>query len=173
MSVQTIVPNLWFDTKGLEAAEWYVEVFSGRIGAESRPKSEIVAVSRYPTDVFDGAKKAGDVLTVDFQLEGQRFTAINGGPNFTFDEAVSFLVNCESQEEIDELWDKLGEGGEHGPCGWLKDKYGLSWQIVPSEMDQLMLSGPNEEGRKRAFAAMMQMGKLDIAELRRAYESEA
>ena len=169
MDVQTIVPNLWFDTKALEAAEYWVSVFSGRIGAAARPKSEIVNVSRYPTDVFDGAKKAGDVLTVDFTIEGQRFTAINGGPEFTFDEAVSFLVNCESQEEIDELWEKLGSGGEHGPCGWLKDKYGLSWQIVPAEMDEL-ITGGDEEGRKRAFATMMQMGKIDIAELRRAYK---
>jgi predicted 3-demethylubiquinone-9 3-methyltransferase (glyoxalase superfamily) len=168
MSVQTIVPNLWFDTQAEEAAKYWVDVFSNRIGAESRPKSEIVNVSRYPQDMFDGKKKAGDVLTVDFSLEGQRFTAINGGPEFTFDEAVSFLVNCETQEEIDELWDKLGEDGEHGPCGWLKDKYGLSWQIVPSEVEQLVTGG-DEEGRKRAFAAMMQMGKLDIAELQRAY----
>ncbi len=109
------------------------------------------------------------MLTVDFQLEGQRFTAINGGPEFTFDEAVSFLVSCESQEEIDELWDKLVEGGgEHSVCGWLKDRYGLSWQIVPSAMDE-MLTAPDEEGRKRAFAAMMTMKKLDIAELERAY----
>jgi predicted 3-demethylubiquinone-9 3-methyltransferase (glyoxalase superfamily) len=173
MSVQTIVPNLWFDTKAEEAAKYWVDVFSNRIGAESRPKSEIVNVSRYPQDMFDGAKRAGDVLTVDFQLEGQRFTAINGGPNFTFDEAVSFLVNCETQEEIDELWDRLAaDGGEPGPCGWIKDKYGLSWQIVPSEMDQLMLAGPDEEGKKRAFAAMMHMGKLDIAELQRAYKGE-
>jgi len=172
MTVQTIVPNLWFDTKAEEAAKWWVDVFSGRIGAESRPKSEIVNVSRYPQDMFDGKKKAGDVLTVDFSLEGQRFTAINGGPEFTFDEAVSFLVNCESQEEIDELWDKLVEGGgEHGPCGWLKDKYGLSWQIVPSEVEEL-ITGPDSEGRTRAFAAMMQMGKIDAAELRRAYEGK-
>ncbi len=167
--MQTIVPNLWFDRQAEEAAKFWVEVFSGRIGAEGRAKSEIVNVSHYPTDVFDGAKKAGDVLTVDFQLEGQRFTAINGGPEFTFDEAVSFLVSCESQEEIDELWDKLVEGGgEHSVCGWLKDRYGLSWQIVPSAMDE-MLTAPDEEGRKRAFAAMMTMKKLDIAELERAY----
>ena len=167
--MQTIVPNLWFDTQAEEAAKFWVELFSNRIGAESRPKSEITNVSRYPEDANN--KKAGDVLTVDFQLEGQRFTAINGGPEFTFDEAVSFLVNCESQEEIDELWDKLGDGGEHGPCGWVKDRYGLSWQIVPAEIEQLMLGGPDEEGRKRAFAAMMQMGKIEIAELQRAYEN--
>ena len=165
--MQTIVPNLWFDTQAEEAAKFWVELFSNRIGAESRPKSDITNVSRYPEDANN--KKAGDVLTVDFQLEGQRFTAINGGPEFTFDEAVSFLVTCESQEEIDELWDKLVEGGgEHSVCGWLKDKYGLSWQIVPSTMDE-MLAAPDEEGKKRAFAAMMQMKKIDLAELQRAY----
>ena len=170
MGVQTIVPNLWFDTQAEEAAKYWVEIFSNRIGAEGRPKSEIVSVSRYPEDVFDGAKKEGDVLTVDFTIEGQRFTAINGGPEFTFDEAVSFLVTCESQEEIDELWDKLVEGGgEHGPCGWLKDRYGLSWQIVPSGMEET-LNGPDKEGSKRAFAAMMQMSKLDLAALERAYK---
>jgi predicted 3-demethylubiquinone-9 3-methyltransferase (glyoxalase superfamily) len=166
--MQTIVPNLWFDTQALEAAEYYVEVFGGRIGAEGRAKSEIVNVSRYPQDMFEGKKKAGDVLTVDFQIEGQRFTAINGGPEFTFDEAVSFLVNCETQEEIDELWNRLGEGGEYSVCGWLKDRFGLSWQIVPSETDQL-ITGGDEEGRKRAFAAMMEMKKIDLAELKRAY----
>ena len=166
--MQTIVPNLWFDTQAEEAAKFWVDVFSNRIGAENRPKSEIVNVSRYPQDV--GNKKAGDVLTVEFEIEGHRFTGINGGPDFTFDEAVSFLVNCESQEEIDELWEKLVEGGgEHSVCGWLKDKYGLSWQIVPSGMDE-MLGDPNSEGAKRAFAAMMEMKKIDIAALQRAYK---
>jgi predicted 3-demethylubiquinone-9 3-methyltransferase (glyoxalase superfamily) len=167
---QTIVPNLWFDTQAEEAATFYVGVFSNRIGAAGRGKSEIVTVSRYPQDA--GNKKAGDVLTVEFQLEGQRFTAINGGPEFTFDEAVSFLVTCETQEEIDQLWDRLVEGGgEHGPCGWLKDRYGLSWQVVPTGMDEV-LTGPDKEGAKRAFAAMMQMKKIDLGELRRAYEGK-
>jgi predicted 3-demethylubiquinone-9 3-methyltransferase (glyoxalase superfamily) len=167
--MQTIVPNLWFDTQAEEAATFYVEVFSNRIGAENRGKSEIVNISRYPEDGPNN-KKAGEVLTVDFQIEGQRFTGINGGPEFTFDEAISFLVNCETQEEIDELWSKLVEGGgEHGPCGWLKDKFGLSWQVIPAEMDQL-LAGPDPEGTKRGFHAMMQMSKIDIAELKRAYE---
>jgi predicted 3-demethylubiquinone-9 3-methyltransferase (glyoxalase superfamily) len=167
--MQTIVPNLWFDNQAEEAAKFYVDVFSNRIGAESRPKSQILNVSRYPQD-GPGNKKAGDVLTVEFEIEGHRFTGINGGPDFTFDEAVSFLVNCESQEEIDELWDKLVEGGgDHSVCGWLKDKYGLSWQIVPSGMDE-MLGDPNSEGAKRGFAAMMEMKKIDIAELERAYK---
>ncbi len=169
--MQTIVPNLWFDTEAEEAAKFWVEVFSNRIGAENRPKSGILNISRYPED-GPGNKKAGDVLTVDFQLEGQRFTALNGGPDFTFDEAVSFLVSCETQEEIDELWDKLVEGGgEHSVCGWLKDRYGLSWQIVPGGMEE-MLGDPNSEGAKRAFAAMMQMKKIDLAELRRAFAGE-
>ena len=168
--MQTIVPNLWFDDQGEDAAKFYIDVFSNRIGAENRPKSQILTVSRYPSDAAPGNKKAGDVLTVDFEVEGQRFTAINGGPDFKFDEAVSFLVQCESQDEIDELWDKLVEGGgEHSVCGWLKDKYGLSWQIVPAGIDQ-MLGDPNSEGAKRAFAAMLQMKKIDIAELQRAYE---
>jgi predicted 3-demethylubiquinone-9 3-methyltransferase (glyoxalase superfamily) len=128
-----------------------------------------VTVTHYPQDA-PGGKKAGDVLTVEFQLEGQRFTGINGGPQFTFDEAVSFLINCETQEEIDELWDKLVEGGgEHGPCGWLKDRFGLSWQVVPTGMEEV-LNGPDKEGAKRSFAAMMQMQKIDLAELKRAYE---
>jgi len=167
---QTIVPNLWFDTQAEDAATFYVDVFSNRIGAEGRAKSEIVTVSRYPQDA--GNKKAGDVLTVEFQLEGQRFTALNGGPEFTFSEAVSFLVNCETQEEIDQLWDKLVEGGgEHGPCGWLKDRYGLSWQIVPVALGE-MLSDPDPVKSQRVMAAMLKMGKLDEVVLRRAYEGK-
>ena len=111
------------------------------------------------------------VLTVEFQLEGQRFTAINGGPEFTFTEAVSFLVNCETQEEIDYLWQALSEGGEEGPCGWLKDRYGLSWQIVPTGMDE-MLNHPDQEKGQRAMKAMLGMKKIDIAELERAFAGE-
>ncbi|MFN2543864.1 MAG: VOC family protein [Actinomycetota bacterium] len=166
---QTIVPNLWFDDQAEEAARFYVEVFSNRTGASDPAKSEIVTVTHYPQD-GPGGKKAGDVLTVEFQIEGQRFTGINGGPEFTFTEAVSFLITCETQEEIDELWDRLVEGGgEHGPCGWLKDRYGLSWQVAPTGMEE-MLNGPDKEGAKRSFAAMMQMQKIDKAELERAYE---
>jgi predicted 3-demethylubiquinone-9 3-methyltransferase (glyoxalase superfamily) len=158
MGMQTLVSCLWFDTKAEEAANFWVEVFSGRIGAAGRPKSEILAVTHYPQD-GPGGHKAGDVLTIEFLIEGQRFTALNGGPEFTFDEAVSFIVNCESQDEIDELWDRLVEGGgEHGPCSWLKDRFGLSWQVVPTGMDE-MLSDPKSEGAQRAFAAMMQMGQ--------------
>jgi predicted 3-demethylubiquinone-9 3-methyltransferase (glyoxalase superfamily) len=168
--MQTLVPNLWFDTQAEEAANFYVDVFSNRIGAAGRAKSQILNISRYPVEGPNN-KPAGSVLTVDFQLEGQRFTAINGGPEFTFDEAVSFMVNCENQEEIDELWDKLVEGGgEHSVCGWLKDRYGLSWQVVPTGMDEML--GGDKKGAQRAFAAMMQMKKIDVAELQRAYEGK-
>ena len=171
MGVQTIVPNLWFDGNAEEAATYYVETFSKRIGHENRAESKINNISRYPEDGPSG-RKAGEVLTVDFQIEGMRFTAINAGPEFTFNEAVSFLAECNTQEEIDEMWEALVQGGgEHGPCGWLKDQYGLSWQVVPGNMDA-MLGGNDPEGSKRAFAAMMKMSKIDIAEMQRAYEGK-
>ena len=150
-----ITPNLWFDVNGKEAAEFYCSVF---------PNSKINNVSYYGEV---GPREAGTVLTVDFELDGQRFTAINGGPDFKFTEAVSFLVDCKDQAEIDYYWDKLGEGGEYGPCGWLKDKYGLSWQIAPEEIAQL-LGDPNNEAGQRAMKAMLGMGKLDIAALKAA-----
>ena len=118
-----ITPNLWFDTQGKEAAEFYVSVF---------PNSKITNVTHYGEA---GPREAGTVLTVDFVLDGQEYTAINGGPEFTFDEAISLLINCADQDEIDYYWEKLSDGGEEGPCGWLKDKYGLSWQVVPVGMD--------------------------------------
>jgi predicted 3-demethylubiquinone-9 3-methyltransferase (glyoxalase superfamily) len=136
-----ITPNLWFDTESEEAAEFYVSVF---------PNSTITAVSHY-TEA--GPRPAGTVLTVDFVLDGQEFTAINGGPQFTFDEAVSLLINCADQEEIDYYWDKLGAGGEEGPCGWLKDKYGLSWQVCPEGMAELM-TDPDPGRLTRAMQAM-------------------
>src|SRR5437660_11066359 len=120
-----ITPNLWFDTESQEAAEFYVSVF---------PNSKVAAVTHY-TEA--GPRPAGEVLTVEFVLDGQEFTAINGGPEFTFDEAVSFLITCADQAEVDYYWEKLSEGGEEGPCGWLKDKYGLSWQVVPGGMAEL------------------------------------
>ena len=159
--MQTIVPNLWFDDQAEEAANFYVSVFSSRIGADRRPESKILNVTHYGEA---GPRPAGMVLTVEFQLEGERFTALNGGPEFTFDEAVSFLVNCESQDEVDELWDALSAGGETGVCGWLKDRYGLSWQIVPTALDRL-LADPDEGRAQRAMAAMLKMTKIDIAEL--------
>ena len=155
---QKIVPNLWFDTEAEEAAEFYTSIFEN---------SKIVDVSHFGEA---GPRPAGMVLTVDFELEGQRFTALNGGPEFRFTEAISLLVNCETQDEVDELWEKLSEGGgEKGPCGWLKDRYGLSWQIVPTVLGEL-LQNPDKEKANRVMAAMLQMQKLDIDGLKRAYE---
>jgi predicted 3-demethylubiquinone-9 3-methyltransferase (glyoxalase superfamily) len=147
-----ITPNLWFDTESLEAAEFYCSVF---------PNSEIKAVSHY-TDA--GPRPAGTVLTVDFVLDGQELTAINGGPEFTFDEAISLLINCADQDEVDYYWDKLTEGGEESQCGWLKDRYGLSWQVVPEGMAELM-NDPDSARATRAMKAMLGMKKLDVAAL--------
>jgi predicted 3-demethylubiquinone-9 3-methyltransferase (glyoxalase superfamily) len=150
-----ITPNLWFDTEGLEAAEFYCSVF---------PNSEVKNVSHY-TDA--GPRPAGTVLTVDFVLDGQPFTAINGGPEFTFDEAISLLINCKDQGEVDYYWTKLTEGGEESQCGWLKDRYGLSWQVVPEGMEELM-TDPDPGRAERAMKAMLGMKKLDVAALRAA-----
>jgi predicted 3-demethylubiquinone-9 3-methyltransferase (glyoxalase superfamily) len=154
--MQKIVTNLWFDTEAEEAARFYTSVF-----ADSR----IVDVSYYGEA---GPRPAGMVLTVDFELQGQRFTALNGGPEFKFTEAISLLVNCEDQEEVDRLWAALGEDGEHGPCGWLKDRYGLSWQIVPTRLGEL-LQDPDRDKANAVMQAMLQMGKLEIADLEKAY----
>jgi len=150
-----ITPNLWFDTQGEEAAEFYVSVF---------PNSKITAVSHYGEA---GPREAGTVLTVDFVLDGQEFTAINGGPQFTFDEAVSMLVHCADQDEVDYYWDKLTDGGEESQCGWLKDRFGLSWQIVPAGMEEI-LRDPDPARGQRAMKAMFGMKKLDVAALRAA-----
>ncbi|MCF3119531.1 MULTISPECIES: VOC family protein [Streptomyces] len=155
-----ITPNLWFDTQGEEAAKFYVSVF---------PNSRITHVSYYGENA---PRPAGTVLTVDFELDGQRCTAINGGPEFTFDEAVSFLIDCADQEEIDYYWSKLSEGGEEGPCGWLKDKYGLSWQVVPTVLGELV-TGPDPDRAQRAMQAMFGMKKLDVAALRAAADGTA
>jgi predicted 3-demethylubiquinone-9 3-methyltransferase (glyoxalase superfamily) len=154
-----ITPNLWFDTAGEQAAEFYVSVF---------PNSEITAVTHYNEA---GPRPAGTVLTVDFVLDGQAFTAINGGPQFTFDEAISMLVDCADQEEIDYYWEKLSDGGEEGPCGWLKDKFGLSWQIVPPGMTE-MLNDPDTARGERAMKAMLGMKKIDLAALEAAADGE-
>jgi predicted 3-demethylubiquinone-9 3-methyltransferase (glyoxalase superfamily) len=148
-----ITPNLWFDTEAEEAAEFYVSVFKN---------SRVTGKTHY-TDA--GPREAGMVMTVDFELDGQRFTGINGGPDFKFDEAVSFLINCEGQDEVDYYWDKLTEGGSEGPCGWVKDKYGLSWQVVPAGMEELF-ADPDPARAERAMRAMLQMKKLDVAALR-------
>ena len=154
---QKITPNLWFDTEAEEAAEFYISVFEN---------SRIVNVSRY-TEA--GPRAAGTVMTVDFELDGQRFTGINGGPEFKFDEAVSLLINCETQDEVDHYWEKLSEGGEEGQCGWLKDRYGLSWQVVPTGMEELFADSDPKRA-ERAMKAMLGMRKLDVEALRRAAE---
>lgn len=150
-----IIPNLWFDTEAEEAAEFYTAVF---------PNSRVLHVSRYSEA---GPRPAGTVMTVDFELDGNRFTGINGGPQFRFSEAVSFLITCETPEELDHYWARLTEGGSEGRCGWLKDRFGLSWQVVPAGMEELF-SGPDTERTRRATEAMFAMSKLDLAALRRA-----
>ena len=153
--MQRIVTNLWFDTEAEDAAEFYTSVFKN---------SRIVSVARY-TEA--GPRPAGTVMTVEFELDGQRFIGINGGPEFKFDEAISLMINCETQEEIDYYWERLTEGGEESQCGWLKDRYGLSWQVVPTGMDEVF-SGPDPERARRAMEALLKMRKLDISVLRRA-----
>jgi predicted 3-demethylubiquinone-9 3-methyltransferase (glyoxalase superfamily) len=150
-----ITPCLWFDTEGEEAAKLYTSVF---------PNSRIVEVSRYGSA---GPRPEGMVMTVSFELDGQAFLALNGGPEFTFDEAISFQIDCETQDEVDAYWSKLSEGGEEGPCGWLKDRFGVSWQVVPKILPEL-LTDPDREKAQRVMAAMLQMKKLDLAELERA-----
>jgi predicted 3-demethylubiquinone-9 3-methyltransferase (glyoxalase superfamily) len=159
--MQKIIPNLWYDDRAEEAANLYVSTFKN---------SKINNIARYPKSAEEvSGRPAGSVMTVSFQLEGQDFLALNGGPLFKFSEAISFLVNCETQEEIDELWAKLSEGGEEGPCGWLKDKFGLSWQITPVILGQMM-QDPDPQKAERVMAAMLKMKKIDIAALRGAYD---
>jgi len=155
--VQKITPFLWFDDKAEEAANFYVSLFKD---------SKIDNISRYG-DAGPGPK--GSAMVVGFTLNGQRFSALNGGPMFKFTEAISLLVNCETQQEVDELWEKLSAGGQKSQCGWLKDKYGLSWQIIPTALGKLM-SDPNREKSGRVMKAMLQMTKIDIAALQKAYD---
>ncbi len=150
-----ITPCLWFDTEGEDAARFYTSVF---------PNSRILEVARYGSA---GPREAGTVMTVSFELDGQAFLALNGGPDFSFSEAISFQVDCDSQEEVDRYWETLSEGGEQGPCGWLKDRFGLSWQIVPRRLTEL-LSDPDAEKAQRVMAAMLQMRKLEIPVLEEA-----
>lgn len=155
-----ITPCLWFDTQAEDAANFYISVFkNGRIKNISR-------YGKAGKEVH--GKDAGSVMVVAFEIGGLSFTALNGGPQFKFDEAVSFQVSCESQDEIDYFWSKLSEGGKEGPCGWLKDKFGLSWQVVPSELPQL-LSGGDGASLDRVMTAVMSMKKFDLAALRRAH----
>jgi predicted 3-demethylubiquinone-9 3-methyltransferase (glyoxalase superfamily) len=153
-----ITPCLWFDTEGEEAATYYTNIFEN---------SRIVHVSHYGSA---GPRPEGMVMMVNFELDGQEFIALNGGPEFTFDEAISFQVNCESQEEIDRFWAELSDGGSEGPCGWLKDRFGVSWQIVPSSMDEV-LRDPDPEKAQRAMAAVLTMGKIDMAAIQRAIDT--
>jgi predicted 3-demethylubiquinone-9 3-methyltransferase (glyoxalase superfamily) len=153
--MQKITPWLWFDTEGEEAARFYTSVF---------PNSKVGEITRYGSA---GPRPDGTVMTVSFELEGQPFVALNGGPEFGFTEAVSFQVLCDDQDEVDRYWDALAEGGEEGPCGWLKDRYGLSWQIVPKTLFEL-LDDPDEEKAQRVTEAMLQMGKLEVAGLEQA-----
>ena len=153
-----ITPCLWFDTEGEEAATFYTSVF---------PNSKILEVTRYGDA---GPRPAGTVMTVSFELDGQKFVALNGGPEFTFSEAVSFEVSCKDQDEVDAYWSKLSEGGEEGPCGWVKDRFGLSWQIVPIALHELVRD-PDQEKAQRVMAAMLRMGKIDVAELERAAQA--
>ena len=156
--MKKITPFLWFDGKAEEAMNFYISIFRN---------SKIVSVARYG-EAGPGPK--GTVMTVAFQLDGQEFVALNGGPQFTFSPAISFVVNCETQQEVDELWEKLSEGGEKQRCGWLRDKFGLSWQVIPSVLVE-MLQDKNAEKSKKVMEAMLQMDKIDINILRRAYHA--
>jgi predicted 3-demethylubiquinone-9 3-methyltransferase (glyoxalase superfamily) len=157
--MQKITPFLWFDGKAEEAANYYVSIFKN---------SKLGRVSRYG----EGAPAPkGTVMSVTFELEGQQFMALNGGPLFQFTPAISFYVDCRSQQEVDELWEKLSAGGEKSRCGWLKDKFGVSWQIIPTELGQY-LSDKDPARAKRVMQAMLQMDKIDIQGLKRAYEGD-
>jgi predicted 3-demethylubiquinone-9 3-methyltransferase (glyoxalase superfamily) len=157
----SITPCIWFDTEGEEAAKLYTSLF---------PNSKITKTSYYGPDQPGPEGKA---LTVEFELDGTTFTALNGGPQFTPNEAISFQISCKDQDEVDHYWDGLVEGGgEHGPCGWLKDRFGVSWQVIPEALPRL-LSDPDKDKANRVMQAMLKMGKLDVAELERAAEGVA
>ncbi len=152
-----LTPFLWYDGEAEQAAGFYTSVF---------PNSKIVEVTHYGSA---GPRPEGMVMTVAFELDGQKFVALNGGPEFSFSEAISFAVSCETQEEVDSYWETLSEGGEEGPCGWLKDKFGLSWQVVPTALPRL-LADPDTEKAQRVMAAMLEMKKIEIEALERAAE---
>ena len=150
-----ITPWLWFDGEAEQAAHYYTSIFKN---------SRMGNVSRFG----EGAPvPAGTVMTAEFEVDGQKFVALNGGPEFTFSEAISFMIDCKDQDEVDRYWTALGEGGEHGPCGWLKDRFGLSWQVIPARMNEL-LADPDPERASRAMQAMLKMGKLIVADLEKA-----
>lgn len=161
--MQKIITHLWYDDQAEEAAEFYTSLFED---------SRIVSIARYPESAVEvSGKPAGSVMTVLFELAGQQYIALNGGSDFKFNEAISLLVNCDTQAEIDKLWSALTEEGEEGPCGWLKDKYGLSWQITPAKLNN-MLQGEDPEADNRVMTAMLDMKKIDIATLERAQRGE-
>ena len=160
IGAKQITPCLWFDTQADEAADFYVSVFKN---------AKLGRISRFGKEGFDvHGKPAGSVMSVEFEINGRPFVALNGGPQFKFNEAVSFQVHCDTQAEIDYFWSKLAEGGEEGPCGWLKDKFGLSWQVVPKALPQLLMD-ENADKAGRVMNAMLKMRKLDIAALRQAH----
>ena len=161
--MQKITPCLWFDDKGEEAAKFYVSIFkNSKLGKIARYGEAGAEVSGRPK---------GSVMTVTFQLEGQEFMALNGGPHFKFTEAISLVVNCKTQEEVDKMWEKLSAGGKEGVCGWLKDKYGLSWQLVPTVVEK-MFQDKDAKKTERVMKALLQMKKLDIKKLKQAYEGK-
>ena len=157
--MKNITPFLWFDTQAEEAVKFYVSLIKN---------SKIITTTRYTAEAAAAAgMPAGSVMTVEFLLNGQEFMALNGGPQFSFTPAISFMIKCDTQEEIDLLWEKLSKGGEKNVCGWLKDKYGVSWQVAPAILDELM---KDKEGVKRVMRAVLKMTKLDIKKLQQAYE---
>ncbi len=165
--MQKVTPFLWFDDKAEEAAEFYVEVFNNRPGGSPGGESKVGIVSRFGEA---GPGTPGAAMTASFVLEGLEFTALNGGPEFAFTEATSFHVSCDSQDEVDYFWKAFTDGGEESQCGWLKDRYGLSWQIIPTALHRLL--GDSDPGRaQRAKQAMLQMQKIDIAEMERAADA--
>jgi predicted 3-demethylubiquinone-9 3-methyltransferase (glyoxalase superfamily) len=159
--MQMITPCLWFDDQAEEAAKFYVSIFKN---------SKVKSITRYgEAGAQASGRSKGSVMTVTFEIEGQEFVALNGGPLFKFTEAISLMVKCETQKEIDDMWNKLSAGGEEGPCGWLKDKYGLSWQIVAPGIDEML--GDKDAGKsERVMEAVLKMGKIDLARLKQAYE---
>jgi predicted 3-demethylubiquinone-9 3-methyltransferase (glyoxalase superfamily) len=164
-TIQKLTANLWFDNQAEEAANYYISIFKN---------SRIQRITRYGKEGFEiHGRPAGSVMTVEFEIEGQQFVGLNGGPHFKFTEAISFIINCDSGEEVDYYWEKLSKGGDEKAqqCGWLKDKFGLSWQVVPTEMND-MFADENSEKSQRVMRAMLQMKKLDIKLLRKAYNGD-
>jgi len=160
MAISPVIINLWFDTQAEEAARFYTSIF---------PNSRLGRIVHYPEAATEiSGKPAGSVLTVDFELNGHRFVALNGGPEFKFNESVSLMIECDTQEEIDDLWAKLTDGGEESACGWLKDRFGISWQVTPRRLNELM-ADPDPKKVNAVAQAFLPMRKLDIATIERAY----